>query len=574
MRRSKKIFVSTRGIVTQLLIFVLLLFFPFPAKALDSPHNSTNGMTCDRCHNSTKAAADPDWWKNQAANVCGQCHNVIVVNGTDVTTHMSGTKVLVQCTLCHDPHTQRQNRMWGTSSYLYSSTSDPYTGVTTTTVTKTGANWVQDQWKNMIVLPNVKYQGYSYRIVSNTADTLFIDTEGSAPDNNIDTIYCLPGDTFAIVYGKFVKENINNRLVRFFRDAGTNSFVDDTPTIDGVCQVCHTRTTSFRNTGILEGPGHPASERGRNCAGCHNHQGGFKASCKDCHGVPPVADTVGGPNGLATGNSDTGTGATTAGAHGKHAVDRKYVCETCHTGGMPESAVRDNKQIQIGFSIGSFATGTYDGRTSLANGYTYSSGNPGTTITQSGQMNCTVYCHSDGTALATGALPAVASPNWATGTISSCTACHQFPPAYENGVPKTNAHGSHAYSCNNCHNATMMMGNSITDSSKHLNAAYDVTPGAGKNFSYAFGSSGGTCSTVSCHSNTGTKWAASACLDCHSIAQGNRAAIGPQFRASSHHIQGATVTDLLCYQCHWEAKSDGSINRNTTEARQHRPAQA
>ena len=29
------------------------------------------------------------------------------------------------------------------------------------------------------------------------------------------------------------------QFVKFFPETGTNSFVDDTPTIDGVCQVCH-----------------------------------------------------------------------------------------------------------------------------------------------------------------------------------------------------------------------------------------------------------------------------------------------------------------------------------------------
>ena len=49
-------------------------------------------------------------------------------------------------------------------------------------------------------------------------------------------------------------------------------------------------------------------------------------------------------------------------------------------------------------------------------------------------------------------------------------------------------------------------------------------------------------------------------MGCHTVSQGGRAAITPQFSANSHHIQGATLTDSLCYQCHWEANGDGSIN--------------
>jgi predicted CXXCH cytochrome family protein len=53
---------------------------------------------------------------------------------------------------------------------------------------------------------------------------------------------------------------------------------------------------------------------------------------------------------------------------------------------------------------------------------------------------------------------------------------------------------------------------------------------------------------------------AGGCTICHSQPQGNRVAVVDQFNGDSHHIQGVELTDEHCYQCHWEANSDGSIN--------------
>jgi hypothetical protein len=71
---------------------------------------------------------------------------------------------------------------------------------------------------------------------------------------------------------------------------------------------------------------------------------------------------------------------------------------------------------------------------------------------------------------------------------------------------------------------------------------------------------GGDC--ISCHTHSsGFFESAAGCLDCHSVQQGGRAAISSQFSGNSHHIQGAAaVSNSQCYQCHWEANADGSIN--------------
>lgn len=88
----------------------------------------------------------------------------------------------------------------------------------------------------------------------------------------------------------------------------------------------------------------------------------------------------------------------------------------------------------------------------------------------------------------------------------------------------------------------------------HLNETLNVQG----EFTYAQGPR--TCGDISCHSGTAATWGGTGCLACHGVSQGQRAAVSGQFAANSHHIQGITVTDSHCFACHWEAKSDGSID--------------
>ena len=118
-----------RGRVCLTALSLCLSLFVRESLALEYPHNSSNtyGIQCDTCHNSAKVADFPDWWKNQEKNVCGQCHNSAFLgyrNRRYYPQVKDGTTVFAQCTVCHDPHSQQQNRTWATASYLYTSTSD------------------------------------------------------------------------------------------------------------------------------------------------------------------------------------------------------------------------------------------------------------------------------------------------------------------------------------------------------------------------------------------------------------------------------------------------------------------
>ena len=71
---------------------------------------------------------------------------------------------------------------------------------------------------------------------------------------------------------------------------------------------------------------------------------------------------------------------------------------------------------------------------------------------------------------------------------------------------------------------------------------------------------GGNCTACHPHEAGFFEVSTEGCLNCHSVSQGGRAVIKSQFITNSHHIQGVIVTSSQCYQCHWEANSDGSIN--------------
>ncbi|MEW6217923.1 MAG: hypothetical protein AB1634_00125 [Thermodesulfobacteriota bacterium] len=281
---------------------------------------------------------------------------------------------------------------------------------------------------------------------------------------------------------------------------------------NGVCDACHAAggdphpDTNHANN-------HNWGQNGNSCVTCHAHTDSF------AHGGG------GGAPGGGCGSADSCHGLQDA--HPAHVAAAGNVgapCGRCHdTGNMPR------------FKDGG-----------------------------SSQFNTTVCsdCHHDGTFVATGLrIAAHAVPAWESATEVDCTGCHDSGPVYANAAPKANSHAAHSgFGCSSCHANTTATGNSISGQANHLNNAYDLAAGAGISFAYTFDANGSTCATISCHGGTTAQWGQSACLGCHSVSLGNRAPITGQFAGSSHHVQGVTVEGQHCYQCHWEANSDGSIN--------------
>lgn len=254
------------------------------AYGLDPPHDLTSGMfvSCWSCHparGSLPAAwlLQPATGDNVTTNLCLSCHHagnssLSDTRYKDIKTHSSSSgkygSWIIDCTVCHESHNQRQ------AYYLDAVNTGVLTGITSTLLMVD--NLLQaSAYAKYLVAPNSIYPSIIYRIKDNTPNAIMTTawpyvTWGAGP-----------GNTYAIKYGKFINDQIVTSLgtlpVRFFNFEGPNSFAASSSVVDGVCQVCHAKTASFKKDGTLEGPDHPAGTAGKNCMQCHPHSTGFQA---------------------------------------------------------------------------------------------------------------------------------------------------------------------------------------------------------------------------------------------------------------------------------------------------------
>jgi predicted CXXCH cytochrome family protein len=116
-------------------------------------------------------------------------------------------------------------------------------------------------------------------------------------------------------------------------DAGqpaAKSFADGDLTYDGVCEVCHTRTSNHGNgdPGDASNHGHNA---GRTCTGCHEHGSGFAGGgpCRDCHNT--AQDNGDGLPTWQTGRREILSELSRSSHHIAWVDSVKVVdCQTCH----------------------------------------------------------------------------------------------------------------------------------------------------------------------------------------------------------------------------------------------------
>ena len=326
--------------------------------ALDAPHNDVGSVVCDNCHYPSTAV--PTWASAPSPTgstplneLCVTCHYSL--NGAlsskfaDVKTHSSyntdptstGSNIyLMECINCHNPHLQDQMRA---NPLLGDMDAGTTTSVDATSLTDGAKTWTVDQFKDALLIPNTAYTAYSYRIVSNTPTTLTVTgpMKTTAP-------FTGAGKPYSIKYGKLIRQYVVTpsgaaSLVTFLGNSGPNSFATSTTVITGICQVCHTKTTSFTNTGTLAGPTHVQNAAGTNCTGCHLHKEGFKGSgCNACHGKS-------GGTGAPLISSDLVTPATghDEGKHAKHVLSLNQGCQVCHAGTtMPSLDSSINGELQ------------------------------------------------------------------------------------------------------------------------------------------------------------------------------------------------------------------------------------
>lgn len=261
----------------------------------------------------------------------------------------------------------------------------------------------------------------------------------------------------------------------------------------GVCQACHTPPSSIPDHNLTTG-----------CNACHQHQLGFSASCTGCHGMPPVANAVGGSsNGYAAGYNASGVFKDESKTpHSSHTSGYTYGCQECHKGNIDHSKGTNDPTHQPNYFQQVFRDTT--GIIASTGGLTpsYNGVSPGTCNN--------VYCHSDGA----GGAKFV---NWSAGkgkiigTGGECSACHNMPAT-------TTSHTKHvaggttgkSYICANCHSATVNTSNVIIDKTKHVNGAKDL----------AYSGTLGTTSITGCTS-------------CHNDGKGNGPLITPQWGVAS-----------------------------------------
>ena len=201
--------------------------------------------------------------------------------------------------------------------------------------------------------------------------------------------------------------NSGNMAVVFTAKTGAGSFSNGSTPYNGVCQACHTATTHHRNNVTS------THNTGTNCTSCHSHSNNFTPSggnCTDCH------------NAIA---------GYTTGAHAKHTVGLyAFACSTCHfnqgSGGSGEPTHPSGGAGEVAFNP-----------TGLAKRNGSDAAVPAWTLATKTCSN--IYCHSNGRTAyrgtdgtntwgggSVGPKPVIyaTAPNWATGKITTCVACH------------------------------------------------------------------------------------------------------------------------------------------------------
>lgn len=505
-------------------IFVISLQF---SVAIDTPHNESNYVSCPVCH------VGPDWpmvsywfpsYTPQTIDdtnfnmLCLSCHVASSGPYTDtnaprVKTHSSvsmGNNIKYgdwtrECRTCHDPHFQKQKNYKSTDAgnlFLATGTitSCVYNGDNTSTLNyssityKTGWDATKlikktGDYRRTVLFPNVDNLNYEYPIIA--ADPGVITVKGNACTN--------PTANFAVMYGQYVKDNIDisadgsgvYKTVKFFDKEGTKSFADGDTIYNGVCEVCHTQTTHFKNDGSGSDQNHTNIGSGipeTNCSVCHPHTEGFKVTCNVCHGFPPPP--------LAS--VPLPTGSTIAGAHVLHATTKGYQCAMCHYNSVGLGSNHMDTKITLGFvnMLGAVTGGTYDGQTTA----NYQSSDPGTTVSKAGLKECSnIYCH--GSTMAPNGGTDI-TPVWDTPATGACGTCHGATAA---SPPSKGTHQIHTlaylsgynYSCTLCHSGASLH---VNNKSEVVFSADPKTTGGSYGGTETMLDAYGTCTNIYCHS--------------------------------------------------------------------------
>jgi len=342
--------IKAGGVVAKSSVLALLASGPAHATVVEYPHASANHITCAACHPSPGALYPPyapfvarNSDDTPANNLCWSCHNDMeapfVRTHSSLTTGSQRGSWSLECVVCHDQHQQAQPHAYGPESYAFSA---PVAAIGTSTIQQATASWSPGQWAGWLVMGNVTHPDIYYRIVSNTTDTLTVE---STVDPSVVTV----GGTFALLYGKLIRSTVASpnsgaKSVKLFGPTGGHSLADGDSTLDGICEVCHTQTTHYRNDGSGPDQHHAnvGGADGRRCAECHSHKAGFAhglgggsgqgcGTATSCHGAQASHPThVGGAQLALDCGTCHDTSAFPAFKDGE-GLSGTHVCDGCHT---------------------------------------------------------------------------------------------------------------------------------------------------------------------------------------------------------------------------------------------------
>jgi hypothetical protein len=157
-----------------------------------------------------------------------------------------------------------------------------------------------------------------------------------------------------------------------------------------------------------------------------------------------------------------------------------------------------------------------------------------------GEFSCGT-CHAPRATNIKGVISSVLSPNAPADNFPGSTVNFQSTTTPGGFGDDTTAHATSQKICEVCHSQTTYHKYNQSAVTQHETAV-------------------GIYDCAYCHPHNKGFKPVGGCTICHSLPVGNRVAMMGQFSGNSHHIQGIAVTDQQCYQCHWEANSDGSVN--------------
>jgi hypothetical protein len=475
MKRKTSVLVIFIGTI------VALAFHLVAIAAIDAPHNEANNISCGNCHG--QGLLQSPFWGGVMSfdELCQYCHTASScplpeITGPQGMTHTdSNGDALAECRTCHDPHYQKQKNYKNTdASNLYLATgtitgcADNGDGTSTLTYSlityKTGWDAAKiigktDTCRSAIIFPNVGKLGYNYPVTGINE----LDKEITVKGNATPLYQYIDSSTFAIMYGQFIKDSINDRAVKFFDKTGPNSYGDGDTIYDGICEVCHTLTDHYRNDGGGGDQNHSnvGGADGTNCISCHNHVdglvhgGGSGTGCEACHGhedgwlggdysgttlshsthTENDDDDVKGPFMVCSNCHDTNNYPSFTDVQD---ISDTQVCDTCHSPGGSFNGL-----VSQGGSIG--------GKTNWTDGVYQVDGN----LASNKEKWC-AGCHDDA--------PAVVSGNTAPDICGDNSTYGFYLGAHGNGTYGVD-HNSRSYNrgeCVNCHAS-----NNISATSSH-----------------------------------------------------------------------------------------------------------